>query len=140
MGWDYSYDYIPNEEALREVDEKMVEEFLRLQVEFLGGDKSLYERVNASLKVIKVIKDIEEHISSQNRTTNGFKTEQSSQPKVSPSHVKTHPSNVPLNDIYVSALEPLSCERVPPSDPCSSQLQENSNSNRGKSINKRSSR
>ena len=61
MGWDYSYDYIPNEEALREVDEKMVEEFLRLQVEFLGGDKSLYERVNASLKVIKVIKDIEEH-------------------------------------------------------------------------------
>ena len=61
MGWDDGYDYIYNEEALREVDEKMVEEFVRLQVELLGGDRSLYERVNASLKEIKVIKDIEEH-------------------------------------------------------------------------------
>ena len=61
MGWDDGYDYIYNEEALREVDEKMVEEFVRLQVELLGGDRSLYERVDASLKEIKVIKDIEEH-------------------------------------------------------------------------------
>ena len=50
------------------------------------------------------------------------------------------PSNVPLNDIYMSALEPLSYERIAPSDPCSSHLRERSTSNREKSVNKRSSR
>ena len=54
------YDYVYNEEALREVDEKMVAEFRRAQVELLGGDQALFERVNESLKTIKVIKEIED--------------------------------------------------------------------------------
>ena len=54
------YDCVYNEEALREVDEKMVAEFRRAQVELLGGDQDLSERVNESLKTIKVIKEIED--------------------------------------------------------------------------------
>ena len=53
-------DYVYNEDALREVDMKMVAEFQRAQVELLGGDQELFERVDASLKDIKVIKDIED--------------------------------------------------------------------------------
>ena len=56
---EYDYDYIYNEEALREVDEKMVAEFRKAQVELLGGDEDLFEKVDASLKDIKVITEIE---------------------------------------------------------------------------------
>ena len=35
------YDYVYNKEALSEVDEKMVAEFRRAQVELLGGDQAL---------------------------------------------------------------------------------------------------
>ena len=54
------YDYVYNEEALREVDMKTVAEFQKAQVELLGGDEDLFEKVDASLKDIKVIKDIED--------------------------------------------------------------------------------
>ena len=54
------YDYVYNEEALRDVDMKMVAEFQKAQVELLGGDEDLFEKVDASLKDIKVIKDIED--------------------------------------------------------------------------------
>ena len=35
------YDYVYNKEALGDVDEKMVAEFRRAQVELLGGDQAL---------------------------------------------------------------------------------------------------
>ena len=57
---DYGREFVYNAEALREVDEKMVAEFRKAQVELLGGDEDLFERVDASLKDIKVIKEIED--------------------------------------------------------------------------------
>ena len=51
------YDYVYNVEALRDVDEKMVAEFLRAQVEILGGGD---QDLKASVKDIKVIKDIKD--------------------------------------------------------------------------------
>ena len=38
------YDYVYNEEALRDVDMKMVAEFQKAQVELLGGDEDLFEK------------------------------------------------------------------------------------------------
>ena len=58
--YDEGFDYVYNEDALREVDMKMVAEFQKVQVELLGGDQDLFDRVDASLKDIKVIKDIED--------------------------------------------------------------------------------
>ena len=48
MGKYDGYDYVYNEEALREVDMKMVAEFQKAQVELLGGDEDLFEKVEAS--------------------------------------------------------------------------------------------
>jgi len=49
-----------NKEALLDVNEWVLDMFLRSQVELLGGDEDFYEEVDASLKDLELVEDIED--------------------------------------------------------------------------------